>query len=242
MIPESGRFRRSAWDELIGDAWDAPAWCDPGDVGEWIDRQQRLRGPDEAAQAEALARQMYERALDLRAERIALFTEVCRRADVPVPHVGHQLFDWCVRIGLFRIEYTGSPDPWVVPRLDRNPLELLPLTREEAQAEAAAQWDDRVEMVGIALRQYAEERGDDFRRYQPSRQLSFPLTLRQLGDDTNLNTGQLRQALVGLADATDLDTDPQTVGVESPFTVTLDWPHFGHLFPHDHPTPPEHGI
>lgn len=232
VVPDDGPFRRSAWDAVV--PWEEAAWCDPGDLDDWVARarQRRRREPDGA---EEHARQHYELILRVRAARIELFTEMCRRQSVPIPHTVRELLVCLAEFGLFDLDHTdGRDDPLIRPRLDRDPMTVLPLTAAERELEARAQRDDRAVLIAIALRRLAQRSRRRWRRRVVSTSASG------LAVAAGVSIEQARQGLRDLADIAVLSVDEQEP--DGLLRVTVPWPDFRVRFPFRELPAPEHAV
>jgi hypothetical protein len=239
VVPDPHRFPRRAWDE--GPAqfdWDAPVWCDPGDPDDWVARATARHAPGEEELAARHAREDYDTRVKIRAERIELFTTMCRRAGARPPATLAQLLDCLLRLNLYRQDEVDG-EPQVQPRLWRNPLDVLPFSREEALEEAGHQQRERAMLAGAGLRRLA--RGDGPRPAETG-MVALTVTLRAVAEEAHLPAGQVRPALVMLAGDEMLDLggfDLDRVDVDTPVEVRLPW-HFGHAFNFGELPPPEH--
>lgn len=232
VVPDEGPFRRSAWNGVV--PWHDAAWCDPGDLDDWVvrARQRRRREPEDA---EAHARRHYDWIVRVRSARIELFAEMCRRRAVPVPHTVDELFTCLAGFGLFDLDDTaGQGDPLVRPRLDRDPIEVLPLSAEERELEARAQRDDRAVLIAIALRRLAQHSRRRWRR-RVIRTSTGGLALA-----AGITTEQVRQGLRDLADVAALSVEDREPA--GPLWVTVPWPDFRLRFPFTELPAPEHAV
>lgn len=232
VVPGPSRFRRSAWAQTV--PWDEPAWCDPGGVGEWIARVRRRPAGRDADHAESHVRQHHAWLLRVRATRIELFAEMCRRRNVPVPHTVGELLGCLNRLGLFDVDDDGDGDPWVLPRLDRDPLDVLPLSPSERDRELRAQRDDWAVLVAIAIRRLAQRTRRRWRRRVVTTSLSV------LARTAGVTVAQARHALGDLAEGAGLGVAPGP-GAET-VRLTVAWPDFRLRFPFAEPPAPEHAI
>lgn len=251
-VPDQWRFRRSAWDGVV--PWDQAAWCDPGDVEEWVERAKKRHPPDQAEHAEEYARQHYARAVTLRANRIEKFTEICRRQGLPAPHTLAELFRCMVDFGLFELEETPDADAWVRPHLTKNPLDVLPFYDDERESERRAQETDWMVLTAIALRRKAESR-----LWPRGRKRTVRTTLTRLTAAVGKVAGievecaVVERALRGLVGENSitvegLPAEPDTGSDASSATdperslrIGLAWPEFAHAYPYDDLPAPEHG-
>lgn len=232
VVPDGGPFHRSAWNGVV--PWEDAAWCDPGDVDDWVARA-RQRRRREPADAEARARRHYDWILRVRAARIDLFAEMCRRQSVPVPHTVGELLVCLAGFGLFDLdESAGRGDPLVHPRLDRDPMLVLPLSAEERELEARAQRDDRAVLTAIALRHLAQRSRRRWRRRV------VRVSADGLAVVAGLTAEQVRQGLRDLADIAALSMDHREPG--GLLRVTVPWPDFRLRFPFSELPAPEHAV
>lgn len=230
VVPQDGPFPRSAWDDAV--PWHDSAWCDPGDVEDWVARARQRRRRD-ADDAEAGARRHYDWIVRVRAARIELFAEMCRRHGVPVPHTVSELLSCLTAFGLFDLDdAAGRGDPQIRPRLHLDPLEVLPLSSRERELEARAQRDDRAVLVAIAIRRLAERSRRRWRRRVVN------TSLGGLATAAGITAEQVRQALRDLADVTVLRTHGPDPGGRLRLTVA--WPDFRLRFPFTELPAPEH--
>lgn len=232
LVPHPRRFRRSAWGDVV--PWDDPAWCDPGDIAEWVTRARQRQPWRGAEHAEQLARARYAQVVRVRETRVELFTEMCRRRDVAAPHTVTELLACLAGLGLFDLD--GDPeDPWVRPHLDLDPLDVLPLSSQEYDLEELAQRGDRTVQVAIAVRRLALRTR---RRWPRRRTVATTLgTLARLAEVTREEAGR---ALADLAGVAGLRTDPASPPDSVRITVT--WPDFRQRFPYAELPAPEHDI
>jgi len=237
IVPSDEWFPRRAWDDAPEPfPWDEAAWCDPGDVDDWIAQAREHHAESDAGLAEQHAREHYAEMLNLRTARISLFTQVCQRSEVAVPHTVRELLECLIGLGLYEAEDRAG-EQWLLPRLDLNPLDLLPLTEEEAAAEARGQVADRISLAGIALRELADDQGGP-----DTGERQVTTTLRELGDVAGMPAAQARIALDELAGSLDLKVSGVDGPVAGPLRVTLPWPEFADQFPFDELPGPEHAI
>jgi hypothetical protein len=230
VVPEQQPFRRSDWDPVV--PWSDLLWCDPGDVEDWVTRAQRRQPRRESTHAELHAREHYDWMVRVRAERIELFGEMCRRSALPVPHTVEELLSCLAGFGLFELD--GDSDPWVRPRLDRDPLEILPLSVEEIELEARAQRDDRTVLVAIAVRRLAERTRRRWRR----RVVNTSLT--GLARVAGVSVGETRRSLTELGEIADLGIEERAG--DDWLRLSLPWPDFQHRFPFSELPAPEHAV
>lgn len=232
VVPNDGPFRRSAWDPVV--PWDEAAWCDPGDLDDWVARA-RQRRRWEQGDAEERARRHYEWILRVRAARIELFTEMCRRQSVPIPHTVSELLVCLAGFGLFDLDHSDSrDDPLIRPRLDRDPMTVLPLTEAERELEARAQRDDRAVLIAIALRRLAQRSRRRWRRRVVRTSASG------LAAAAGVSAEQVRQGLRDLADVAALSVEGEEPG--GLLRVTVPWPDFRVRFPFSELPAPEHAV
>lgn len=241
-VPDQRRFRRSAWDEVV--PWDQAAWCDPGDVEDWVTRAKKRHPRKQAEHAEAHARDHYERAVALRANRIERFTEICRRQDLAEPHTLHELFQCMVDFGLFELDERSDGDPWVRPRLTKNPLDVLPFFDDERAAERDAQDVDWMVLTAIALRRKAESK-----LWSRRGRRIVCTTLAELATGVGKTAGievdvvLVERGLRALVDESEVTVDGLSgAEVDRPLRVGLSWPEFGRAYPYDDLPAPEHGV
>lgn len=228
VVPDPDRFSRTAWSML---PWDRPVWCDPGSVDDWVARAQRRHPRRAAEHAELEAREHYDKVLLVRAARIELFTEMCRRRELPVPHTLGELLNCLAALGLFRMD-----GEWIQPRLDQNPIDVLPLVGEEVAHEEQAQQDDRTVLVAITVRELAQRSRARWRR----RLVRTDITA--LARVLRMPVGEIRRALTQLGELTGLVTEPAPAVAEDQVRITVAWPDFGRRFPFDDLPAPEHAI
>jgi len=239
VVPDPHQFPRRAWDE--GPAkfdWDAPVWCDPGDPDDWVARAAARHAPGEEEIAAQHAREDYDTRVKIRAERIELFTTMCRRAGVQPPATLVQLLDCLLRLDLYRQAETDG-ESQLQPRLWRNPLDVLPFSRDEALEEAGHQQRERAMLAGAGLRRLAQA---DTPRSDEAGTVALAVTLSAIAAESHLPSGQVRPALLMLASDEMIDlggVDLDRVDVDSPVEVLLPW-HFGQSFSFGELPPPEH--
>jgi hypothetical protein len=228
VVPAPDRFPRSAWSML---PWERPVWCDPGSVDDWVARAQRNHSRRAADTAELHAREHYDRVVRVRAARIELFTEMCRRRDLPVPHTLGELLSCLVGFGLFEVD-----GDWVAPRLDQNPVDVLPLVGEEITREEQAQQDDRTVLVAITLRELAQRSRRRWRRRVVGANIDgFATALRMPADE-------IRRALTELVEIAGLVVEPAPAEAKDRVRITLAWPDFARRFPFEDLPAPEHAV
>ncbi|GAB3983190.1 DUF6042 family protein [Plantactinospora veratri] len=232
VVPGEPRFRRSAWSAIV--PWEGSAWCDPGSVDDWVERARRRRAGRDADDAELHARQHYAWMVRIRATRIELFAEMCRRRDLPVPHTVGELLLCLAEFGLFEVAEGDGDDPWVTPRLDRDPLEVLPLSETERELEARAQRDDQAVLVAIAIRRLAQRTRRRWRR----RVVSTSLT--SLAGAAGVTEEQARRSLADLGQIAELGIDAGRGGEW--LRLSVPWPDFRLRFPFTELPAPEHAI
>lgn len=233
VVPDPVPFRRSAWNGLV--PWEDALWCDPGDVDDWVDRSRHRHPRREAAHAELHAREHYDWMVEVRGARIELFGEMCRRRDLPVPHTVSELLSCLAGFGLFDLDHRDAgDDPWVRPLLDRDPMDVLPLSSEERQLEARAQRDDRAVLVAIAVRRLAQRTRRRWRRRVVG------TTLGGLAELANLPAEQTRLALTDLGEIADLGLDWRDR--DERVRLTVPWPDFRLRFPFNELPAPEHAV
>ena len=237
VVPDGAgqpRFPRSWYERAeLGLPWDEPVWCDPGPVEEWFEQS--------PGSSEEEVRVHYERVVEARTRRIETFTECCARAGVAVPLNLRQLVGCLLALGVLD-EVTGPDgEPWLVAQFGANPLDVLALTPPEAAEEAAAQMLERGVLAGIGLRRLAEEQAPD------GGGRAIWLTLRRLGEETDLTPAAARLAL-GLIAAeeswisVDSRVDLHTVGLDEPFVVRADHARLAQVYDMDELIAPEHMI
>ncbi|MEO3747819.1 DUF6042 family protein [Plantactinospora sp. B5E13] len=231
IVPGQARFRRSSWSGVV--PWDEAAWCDPGSVEEWVARARRRRAGRDPEHAELHAREHYAWMVKVRATRIELFAEMCHRNNLPVPHTVRELLFCLAELGLFELTDDGD-DPWVLPRLDRDPLEVLPLSPEERELEVRAQRDDQAVLVAIAIRRLAARTRRRWRRRVVT------TSLRSLAGSAGVTEEQARRSLTDLGEIAALGVAPGRTG-ES-LRLTVPWPDFRLRFPFAELPAPEHAI
>jgi hypothetical protein len=236
IVADPAGFPRSVWSELPEPMpWDNLAWCDPGAVDEWVAQARAGCSGETARLAEQHAREAYETGVTLRTARAGLFADMCRRQGLAVPHTVAELLLCLLGFGLFEAYPGTDGQEWLAPRLDRNPLDVLPLTEEEMVVEARAQHEDRIGLTGIALRKLAEDvpaTGD--RR-------SVTISLPELAAFADLPIGQVCEALRSLAAELDLRAEPDASST-APITLELPWSAFEWQFRFDEPPAPEHAL
>jgi hypothetical protein len=173
--------------------------------------------------------------VEVRGARIELFGEMCRRLDLPIPHTVGELLPCLAGFGLFEIDYDGgTDDPWVRPRLDRDPLDVLPLSAEERDLEARAQRDDRAVLVAIAVRRLAQRTRRRWRRRVVATNLAG------LAEVSGLPPELTRLALTDLGEIADLGLDWR--GGDGRVRLTVPWPDFRLRFPFNELPAPEHAV
>ncbi len=241
VVPHPHRFPDAAWsdDHELSELfdWTAPAWCDPGDPDDWIARA--TTGQAHGADAADDAREHYDTRVRIREERIDLFTAMCRRAGVTAPSTLAQLLDCLLAFDLYQQEEIDG-QRWLLPRLWRNPLEVLPLTFTEAAEEAGHQQHERAMLVGAGLRRCVLA---DDPRTAGVETVTVTTTLRAIGQHAKVHAGQVRPALEHLAanDMVTLDgADLDHVDLDTPIQMQLPWPQFEHVFDFDELPAPEH--
>ncbi|WP_382190616.1 DUF6042 family protein [Hamadaea flava] len=228
------RFPRSWYDRAeLGLPWDEPVWCDPGPVEEWFEQS--------PGHSEDEVRSHYDQVVEARTRRIETFTECCSRAGIPVPLTLRQLVDCLVALGVLD-ELTGpGGEAWLVTQFAANPLDVLPLTPQEAAEEAAAQMLERGVLAGIGLRRLAEEQAPD------GGGKTVWLTLRRLGDEIGLTPAATRLALDLIAAeeswiAVESGVDLLTVGLDEAFVIRADHSRLAQVYDMDELIAPEHMI
>lgn len=235
VVPDQQPFRRSTWDGVV--PWGDPAWCDPGDVEEWVVRARGRRPRRDPAPAELHAREHYDWILRVRAARIELFGEMCRRSSLPVPHTVGELFSCLAGLGLVELDSDGeggAADPWVRTRLDRDPLEVLPLSAPERELEERAQRDDRAVLVAIAVRRLAQRSRRRWRRRV------LGTSVAGLAALAGVSSEQAREALTDLSETTQLQIEEHDD--EGWLRLTVPWPDFRLRFPFAELPAPEHAV
>jgi hypothetical protein len=233
-VPARQPFRRCLWDEVV--PWQDPVWCDPGAFAEPIDRSARRRPDGSVDVADVVAvSPRYDTMLRLRAGRIALFQEMCRRRDLPVPHNVRELLFCLAGFGLFTLTPDGAGDWWVHPRLTRNPVEVLPLSDTERDRELRAQRDDRAVLVAIEVRRLASRTRRRWRRR------TIYTSLTGLADAAGVAVPEARQALSDLGQSAGLRVDSDG-GSDGRLRLTVPWPDFRHRYPYAELPAPEHAI
>ncbi|MGI5215368.1 DUF6042 family protein [Plantactinospora sp. CA-290183] len=231
VIPQPPPFRRSAWSGRV--PWDESAWCDPGSVDDWVDRARRRHAGRDAEHAELHAREHYAWMVRVRATRIELFAQMCQRRDLPVPHTVGELLCCLTGLGLFELT-DDADDPWVLPRLDRDPLDVLPLSPQERELEGRAQRDDQAVLVAIAIRRLAQRTRRRWRRRVVT------TSLHTLATSAGVSPEQARRSLVDLGDIAKLGVE--TGHAEGGLCLTVPWPDFRLRFPFTELPAPEHAI
>jgi Family of unknown function (DUF6042) len=246
IVADPYRFSRDAWDALPDPMpWDEPVWCDPGDIADWIAQAATQHGPGEEAIAELHAREHYEQAVELRSARIELFGTMCRRAGVAVPHTLGELLACLAEFGLFHLEVDEAHHEWLYPRLWLNPVDVLPLTADEAAVEVRTQLEERGVLAAIGLRRLAEEAD-----IEGTGRRTITASLRAIADAADLPVGQTRDAVAVLAREREIElTGPdidlaglESVGLDTPILVQVEWPDFADAFGFDELPAPEHMI
>jgi hypothetical protein len=228
VVPDQRRFSREAWSML---PWDKAVWCDPGSVDDWVAQAQRHHSRREADHAELQAREHYDRVVRVRAARVELFTEMCRRRGLPVPHTLEELLSCLVGFELFEMD-----GEWLTPRLERNPIEVLPLAAHEITDEERAQRDDRTVLVAITLRALAERTRPRWRCRQVTTDLrAFAVALGS-------PEAEVRRALARLGEIAGAQFDPPLATARDRVRVTVPWPEFARRFPFDDLPAPEHAV
>jgi hypothetical protein len=228
VVPDQEQFPRSEWSIL---PWDTPVWCDPGSVDDWVARARRRHPRRDAGHAERRAREHYDRVVEVRAARIELFTEMCRRRGLPVPHTLDELLTCLAGFGLFTLD--GEV---VRPRLDQNPIDVLPLVGQELVHEEQAQQDDRTVLVAITVREMASRGRRRWRR----RQLTTYLGAMAAG--LRMPVSEVRRALAQLGEIADLATEPAPDAAADRIRITVTWPDFARRFPFEDLPAPEHAV
>jgi hypothetical protein len=233
-VPGPVPFRRSAWDGIV--PWDDALWCDPGDVEEWVGRARHRHPRREAAYAELHAREHYDRMVQVRGERIEMFGEMCRRRGLPVPHTVRELLPCLAGFGLFELDHevSAADDPWVRPQLDRDPLQVLPLSAEELALESRAQRDDRAVLVAIAVRRLAQSTRRRWRRRV------VRTSLASLAELAGVPVTEARRALGDLGEIAALGLE--WPGPDGRVRLTVPWPDFRLRFPFAELPAPEHAV
>jgi hypothetical protein len=215
--------------------WDSPVWCDPGGVDEWVDRSQRRHPRRDADHAELHAREHYDRVVQVRAARIELFSEMCRRQGLPVPHTLDELLTCLVGFGLFDIDSTDDGE-WVTPRLDQDPTDILPLVGPEILRERQAQQDDRTVLVAITVREIA-------RRSRPRwRRRAFTTDVDVVARTLRMPATEVRRAFHQLGEIAGLRAEPVSTPPRGRVRVTVPWPEFARRFPFVDLPAPEHAV
>ncbi|MFC0528445.1 DUF6042 family protein [Phytohabitans kaempferiae] len=228
VVPDPHRFPREAWSML---PWDKAVWCDPGSVDDWIAQAQRHHPRREALHAELHAREHYDRVVRVRAARVELFGEMCRRRGLPVPHTLEELLACLVGFGLFEVD-----GEWLAPRLEQNPIDVLPLLGAEILTEERAQQDDRTILVAIAVRELAERSRRRWRRRQVTTEL------RVLAEAMRMSEPEVRRALTQLGELAGLDVEPPAAVATGRVRITVSWPAFARRFPFADLPAPEHAV
>lgn len=228
VVPDQHGFSRKAWSML---PWDKAVWCDPGSVDDWVAQAQSHHPRREADHAELQAREHYDRVVRVRAARVELFTEMCRRRGLPVPHTLEELLSCLVGFGLFEMD-----GEWLTPRLEQNPIEVLPLAGNEIVDEERAQQDDRTVLVAITVRALAERTRPRWRRRQVTTDLrAFAAALR-------MPEGEVRRSLARLVEVAGVHVHPPPFAARDRVRLTIPWPAFARRFPFDDLPAPEHAV
>jgi Family of unknown function (DUF6042) len=237
VVPDADgppRFPRTWYDRPeLGLPWDEPVWCDPGPVQEWFEQS--------PGHTEEEVRAHYDQVVEARTRRIETFTECCRRAGTPVPLTLRQLLGCLIALGVLD-ELTGPGDEmWLGAQFAANPLDILPLTPQEAAEEAAAQMLERGVLAGIGLRRLAEEQAPD------GGGRTVWLTLRRLGDEIGLTPAATRLALDLIAAeeswiSVEPGVDLLTVGLDEAFFVRAEHARLARVYDMDELIAPEHMI
>jgi hypothetical protein len=233
VVPaDTDAFPRSWWDQPeLKTPWDDPVWCDPGS------RDEYLAETDDIQQRHEEQRH-FDRVIEIRHRRIATFTELCQRAEVPIPLTLRELLDCMIRLGLME-EFTEDGQVWIASNLDLNPLDLLALTPAEAAAEATIQQQERAVLAGIGLRRAAELAGPH------SSPGLVRVSLRELAAHADLPPLTIRQALIQLIQrelwiTADPGVDLATIGLTTPLTIHADHAGLTRTFDMEELQPPEH--
>jgi len=239
VVPDLHSFPRSAWDD--GPAqfdWDALVWCDPGDPDDWVARAIARHLPGDEELAARHAREDYETRVKIRAERIDLFTTMCRRAGVAPPATLSQLLHCLLDFDLYR-EHQADGEIQLQPRLWRNPLDVLPFSQEEAIEEVGHQQRERALLAGAGLRKLAQA---GCPRTTETGTVTVTVALRAVAEAARLPAGQIRSALALLVGDEILEfpeVDLNQTDLDAPLEVRLPW-HFGPAFNFEELPPPEH--
>lgn len=234
VVPDHAWFRRSAWSARV--PWEASAWCDPGSVDDWVARARRRHSSRDAEHAERHAREHYAWMIRVRATRIELFDQMCQRRRLPVPHTVGELLYCLAGFGLFELTDDGVGDPWVRPRLHRNPLDVLPLSVSERDQELRAQRDDRAVLVAIAIRRLAQRTRRRWRRRV------VRTTLTTLAGTAGVTVEQARTSLADLGEMVRLGVEIGDRGDDDALWLSVPWPEFRLHFPFAELPAPEHAI
>jgi hypothetical protein len=246
IVADPYRFRRDAWDALPDPMpWDEPVWCDPGDVADWISQAVSQHGPGQEAIAELHARDHYEQAVQLRSARIELFASMCDRAGVAVPHTLGELLACLIALGLFHVELDDAHQEWLYPRLWLNPVDVLPLTADEAATEVRTQHEERGVLAAIGLRRLAEETETAEADADGAGRRMIVASLRAIADAADLPVGQTRDAVAVLAREGEIElvgVGLDAAGLDAPVAVEVDWPEFADAFAFEELPAPEHMI
>ncbi|MGH3739017.1 MAG: DUF6042 family protein [Micromonosporaceae bacterium] len=242
IVPHPDRFPRTAWDEIPEIEWDAPAWCDPGDPDDWVANSLKRRDtsdPDDADHVAEHAREHYEQAVTLRAERIEQFNQMCVRAAAAPPATVDRLLECLITLGGYeRHELEG--EEWLAPRLWRNPIDVLAFTAEEAGAEAANQHHERALLVAAGLRRLilAEHAPDPEAEW-----IEVPVTTHGIAEHARVTAGTVPGALELLAGQEMVDPgglDLNTLRPDTPVTLRVPWAQFEPFFDFEELPAPEH--
>jgi hypothetical protein len=241
IVADPFRFRREAW-EALPDAmpWEEPVWCDPGDIADWISQATAQHGPGQEELAELHAREHYEQAVQLRSARIELFAAMCQRSGIAVPHTLGELLACLIALGLFHLEVDEDNQEWLYPRLWLNPVDVLPLTSDEAAAEVRTQHEERGVLAAIGLRRLAEEA-----ETSGVGRRTITASLRDIAEAADLPVGQTRDAVGVLAREHEIElvgVDLDTAALNAPLAVEVEWPDFADAFAFEELPAPEHMI
>jgi hypothetical protein len=251
IVADPYRFRRDTWEALPDPMpWDEPVWCDPGDIADWISQATDQHGPGQEELAELHAREHYDQAVQLRSARIELFASMCHRSGVAVPHTLSELLACLVGLGLFHLELGEDHQEWLYPRLWLNPVDVLPLTADEAAAEVRTQLQERGVLAAIGLRRLAEEAESAVPDDDGEGRRTIVASLRAIADAADLPVGQVRDAVAVLAREGEIDlVGPEidlvgldAVGLDAPIGIEVDWPEFADAFAFEELPAPEHMI
>jgi hypothetical protein len=142
-----------------------------------------------------------------------------------------ELLSCLVGFGLFEMD-----GEWLTPRLEQNPIEVLPLAGNEIVDEERAQQDDRTVLVAITVRALAERTRPRWRRRQVTTDLrAFAAALR-------MPEGEVRRSLARLVEVAGVHVHPPPFAARDRVRLTIPWPAFARRFPFDDLPAPEHAV